>query len=819
MSEAEEKRRARLEALNRYTEENDFGGTFRGGYISPFGRNIGSSEHGTFTRSDIERYKLNEGSIGFDDDFAFDRRPEPRQPSPEKTPEPTAAPAVPEPEDIPVPEEAEMPEPDIQPLPEQPARTADERAAAELHEAWNTAPHATSEIIVNRSRECFSILRARNSSGRAGYEEISRGMIDIAEVLTIVGYDGVGREYLNARFRRDHTTVEGLINKRELEKSPEKLFDIASENGVQFFTRKNAGIAAKYLLDMSASSEEHIIQYLSFYRDEDGTVHHPDEAAIFRNAAPAAKVKELFTDSGSFRTVFLLCYRLLTELEASGYMQEFPVLIFTAHDSTAALGDIAEILGEPDIYKIDKHYKDADNKRVRLFNAANCTKYNIGRYMPEIMSSADVRPTIFAAGAAKQLGDGEMLRSAVVLPYTRNESEVSDIRGIYDHIRTVFIKHGITPEDWQRTVEGVDVSEFNVYSSYLAAQLLVTVWIILSELTDRESAEEYVGRLRKWFVTVTEDADEHMTERLKGFLRSGSEGVSLNRSGNANVIAESLNEYARRDMWRTDFAAVFASRGIISRSELSLQRSATVNGRSYRVYEIVQDKLFPYGELRTVVNEFAAGAPEIMIPFAQCCGQQICLAFGTLSGSECANILISGEDLSLRYSVCGSIINGVRGLGGQVIAADISDAEDSEDNGISYLHFAGAEAANTFLTELLMRKKENSAPLTLLIIGSSENWDMSARSPLVGKIMKNGGKYGIICCITAKSADIDGSFAVNIHAGEFGFRPGERRVFGIPAGECPQKQAVLDMPADSLLAAGSLATEKGYVRDPVIINL
>lgn len=851
MSEADEKRRAGLDALDRFAEENSFGNSFGGGYSSPFGRGIGTANRGTLTRSDIERFKANEGSMGFDDDFSF--TPRPRQPAtPVRAPAPPAVkppepvrtapvPVIEKPaeeviteiqhtaaEPVPVPPQpAEIPASAVQ-EPEEPAEpvvtspepaarlTAEERAAAELHEAWNTAAPVTDEIIVNRSRECFCVLRARNSSGRAGYEEISKGFIDIVEVRTVEGYDGTKHDFIAVRYRRDHTTADGMISREELERSPGSLLETASRNNVIFTGRRYAVMAAKYLLTVSADTLSDRVHHVSFYCDED-RIRHPDEADIYRNSASAERVKEFFLSDGDMQTVFLLCYRLLTELEASGYMQEFPVLIFNAHDPSAALSQAGEILGEKTVCRIDKHFNDAEDKRVRLYNAGHSSRYNIEKYLPEILAGTDTHPTIFAADGMKAFCGSDITRSSVIMPYALTERDLSELGGIYDFMRSAFLRCGISPEKWRQTADGIDVSEFNVYVSYLASQILLTAWMVLSEVTDKESAEASLGRLCRWILTLTEDPDDRMILRLKEFLRSGADGVSLNRSGNVHVIAETMNEYARNDMWRADFAAVLASQGIISRGELSLQRSATVNGRSYRVYEIVQDKLFSYGELRTVVNEFARSAPELSIPFAECCGQRISLAFSDMGDSSA--VLITGEDAERRFEVCGSIIEGAREQGIEVVAADISDTENTSDNGVSYIHSRDKDEANGFLKELLQRKKEDPGALILLIIENAEDWDMSARSPLVGRILRSGGKYGIICCVTAKSTDIAGKYSVYIHTGEFGFRQTERRVFGIPAGECPEKQAVLDMPESSFLAAGSLAAEKGYVRAPVILNL
>ena len=840
MSEADEKRRAGLDALERFTEENSFGNTFRGGYSSPFGRSIGSSDRGTLTRSDIERFKASEGSIGFDDDFTFTPRPapvrtpvRPPEPQPVKAPEPVRT--VPEPvrahtPEIPTqPPVPELPEPEEMTAPavretgipsEPPVKpTAEERAAAELHRAWNTAV-TESEIIVNRSRECFCVLRAKSPVGRAGYEEISRGFIDIAEVRTAVGFDGRKREYMSARFRRDHTFAEGQISREDIESEPGKLYDIAAAKGVQFTSRSNAGLAAKYLLSLANDAERASTRYFSFYRGENGEIHHPYEAEILRNAATAEKVRELFLNSGNAQTVFLLCYRLLTELEAAGYMQEFPVMILTARDPGAAVYEISEILGENAVYKIDKHYRDAADKRIRLFNAASGTKYNIEKYLPEIAADAGTHPTVFVSDGSKAFVTGKIARRAVILPYYSAENTMSELSGVYDFMRSAFIKSGISPENWQRTVEGIDVSDAGVYASYLTAQIMVTAWLVLSELTGKESADTALGGLRSWFLNMTSDPDERMLTQLRGFLRSGADGVSINRSGNVHVIAEVLNEYAKRELWRTDFAAELASLGVISRGELSLQRTATVGGRSHRVYEVVQDKLFSYGELRAVVNEFAKSAPEVTIPFAECCGHRVSLAFGDLTAGECANILISGEAGEQRYDVCGSILAGALGKEFEVIAAEISDAEDPvDDSGASYLHFGNTAEADDFLSDLLRKRKDGWEKPVMLIIEDAGRWDMSARSPLAGKILRSGGGYGIICVLTADSPDIPGKFSVNIHTGSPGFRPAERRIFGIPAGECPEKQAVLEMPGSSFLAVGALAAENGYIREPVILKL
>ena len=834
MSEEKEKRRAGLEALEKFTEENSIGKQFGRSLASPFGRGIGSVNRGSFTRSDIERYRLDEGSIGFDDDFSFMPRPTPPKTSqaavwkesvqPDNTVPAPADRIVPA-EPIPSAENAARETPEISDVRyddptvssaygTETVSAAEERISAELHDSWNISP-VQAEVIVNHSRECFSILRAKNSSGRAGYEEISKGFIDISEVRTIVGYDGTKRVYLSARFRRDHISEEGLISREMLENEPEKLYDTAALHNVRFTSRKNAGLSAKYLLSVSEEKDNGKTCYLSFHRDETGKMRHPDEAMIFRNTASGDEVKEFFLKEADMQTVFLLGCRLMTELEAVGYMNEFPPLLLTAAEPDTALAALSEILGISAFYRVDKHYRQADDERIRLYNAASGTKYNIGKYFSCIIESSLRKPTIFVTDRENLSAYGSVAAKAVRLPYEAAEYDMRRLGRIYDFMRSAFLKNCISPEEWQQIADGIDVSEFNVYVSYLAAQILLSVWLVLSEVMVKEQAEEFLGMLRRWILSVTEDPDARMVSNLKDFLRSGADGVSLNRSGNVHVTVEALNGLARRGIWQNDFASSLSSMGILQRGDLSFQRTATVNGRSRRVYEIVQDKLFTFGELRTVVNEFAKCCPDIVIPFAECDGKTISLAFSDIA-QENPTVRLSGTDIALRRSVCSAIICGARKQGIEVIGAEISDTEDTvSDDGVTYRHFIDANAGNGYLAGLLNDRKRSEKPPVLLMIEDAAKWDTSARSPL-SKILRSGGKYGIICCVTDSRADTDSEYAVYIHTGEFGFRPAERRIFGIPAGECPEKQAVLEMTENSFLAVGTLASEKGYIRGTVI---
>ena len=148
---------------------------------------------------------------------------------------------------------------------------------------------------------------------------------------------------------------------------------------------------------------------------------------------------------------------------------------------------------------------------------------------------------------------------------------------------------------------------------------------------------------------------------------------------------------------------------------------------------------------------------------------------------------------------------------------------------ITYVSFPDkglTEERDSFLMALYDFKKKEKDTHILLIIRDGNSWSTEDKSPLVNYILDKGRRFGIITCFLAdmlasrtfeRKDDLQRLFATYISFGNFTFRPWERRLFGIPSGECPEKQAVEELAERECIANGALATENCYIRYPLII--
>lgn len=777
----------------------------------------------------------------------------------------------PEPEEINLPEpefelelelEPELefePEPEFEPKPELELSEPEQINFDEILSQGTAEPvpekviHIQSEIVANHARECFCLMKYKGqdisvkSSGNC--EEISKGLFDIVSVGKVIDYDGTEKTYLSVRYWRDRNSLEGQIELDSLIENPKSLYDIADRNRVSFKNRRYAALVAEHVISVAREYKDVPLTYKGFYRDTAGNIRHPQEADIFRNSVSIQEMREFLTNGNSegteirWRTLFILCYRLLTEIRTAGIDEKYPALCFIAGDVSASAVEIAGVVGDTEVYRIDKSIISARDKSITVIDLCAGTEYYLKKYLNELVEDSVIHPVLFVADDIRYFGNSVNEEKIVFLPYETEDLIGVETERIYDFIRSALLRKNISSDKWKDIADNIDVSGFPESAGKLMSNILLSVWLILTETADKSSAERYIGIFRKETGIAIANPGSGVRNKLIKLLRSGADGVSLNRSGNVFITVDAFNK-AFHDY--KNAAPKLESEGLIIRGELSLQRTATINGQSKRVYEVVQNKLFSYGELKASVNNFGQNRPEKMLPIADCSGERVFLV-----PEESTNLMIVNHNSDQASTFISGLIRSVRENGSNVIVPalqnDISFSDDAvscylKDSGLYYSENSEALDIRAVSEKLInivftsdkerIRGLKDILPLcpenSLLLIDEALGDTLGSRRAELKKLIRTAERCGVIICTLQKQLSSDDHQNISALAGLFStfmlfgcteLSTTERRIFGIPSGESPEKHAVDEMISGQFLAVGSLATEKGYIRYPVILNM
>ena len=886
------------------------------GYSSPLGHIGGIGRYGSdfpLTDNQIADFKRREGSIGFDDDITFEKTAVINPPEINenyKTEADSAkgmeklvkAPAFPDisiyaQDNVGIYEENVVAKPDMDisvqttneiinnQVNSEKTENADQNKIAKLNynESKNDIEVSIGEIVVDLINERFYLLKSRSvfnkgfsdksnkSRPNRTCEVISKGVIEFIENRTVINFDGEADEYIAVRYYRNHTFTEGVLDKKGLTENPESLYEAALKQRVIFDSRKYSAIIADYLLTISEQYEQTTIVHKGFYIGTDKRLHHPDEIEIMLNSASTEEIRHFLgidTDKNediAKPAAIIFSLRLLSELKALGYIRRFPALVIVAADPVGTARTIAGLLGEDEVYKVERNMVSHGNKKIRVFDVFSSTKYNIEKYLPELINDAMVHPAAFVTNDIRQFYKQEYSPYILVLTWIKNDIPESAVH-IFNSIRTIFLRKNINPEEWGRIVSEVDTSDLAGIAAGFVPHLILATWTILSEITDKNIAENYIDGVKQLLISVVSDLSETMMIQLKTLLNSGYAGVYRNRSGNAIVIADVINKWANMNLWSSDFAARFAEKGIISRGELSFQKTATINGKSHRVFEIVQDYLFNYGELRTVTGEFANKKPEIMIPFAECCKKNIYISFDSIPEYAGANIMVIDNQGSVSSNVMNILVAGALEQNINVIIPlynepneYIDEAEhyfyrnnklykyslgndesfnEAEVSGkpsftskIIYVHLSGVlnkKSLGQFVCDFIKDEDSESYSVKMLIFDNTWDYNVALISWFIKKIFRIGSENGIINCISVNELsketapfinDIIGKTSVFIRTGNSPLKQIERHIFEVPSGDLEADFKLRSLPDNSCLAVGKISTENGYINDPIIAEI
>lgn len=721
----------------------------------------------------------------------------------------------------------------------------------------------------------YALMQKDHNKWSSMGEQISVGYITVSEVAEVSYYDESQRLTFTLMFFRDGIcTGQEIVDFGLLRNDPKTLENIAKTHNVVFIKSGKIKLVADYLINYSARQAKCVKRFYGFCFNHNGAFIYPGIKELAGSEASDEELLEfLWGETPEVphipgQVLFLLLYRLLSEMISSGVIERLPVVIAEAPTASDAAKHIADVLGEKTVFTIDSGTKEHTVEKVRVLDAAASTDYNIRNYMRGVIAHAVRHPVIIVTDKLKRIADHIEEDYSVILPYEGKYLPCEEAHRLYIAMLRIFNMTQKLKEGWHEELKKVDATDFPEGIRRFTADMIIAAKFIVKMLTkDGEKSAAYGSSFQAVLSEYMADNTERMLIRLKELLRTGDARYAPDKSGNINISGSCLSDCASAHGWTPMYMSKLRRVGVINDESL---KNVTVNGVSYKGYTINFKKLFKDGELRAVYNEYAKKTrPGVMIPFAECCGFTVYFALKDRSGADNANILITGPSGSGKSAAVTRLaseaakvdipvmIPVLDGDGREYIKdaahylfengkfVRINDPSDvaefkNEDTGseimlfeprIIYIHFPDAaeqsalrSMQNRFLNKVFAEKKKRS-DLVMLQIDEAQEWDMQPGSSLVN-IIRQGRKHGFITCLVTQSvsrdmcSDVDNfvdqfdtlvDFGKNRHSrvelNKFGFEDHERMM-----------DVMKDRPEYGCLAVGHLSTATCGLRYPVLLT-
>ncbi len=760
------------------------------------------------------------------------------------------------------------------------------------------------DVGVNNDRECFFVLKAKkyNRANRYNtsfsplnhdklesynndfddifdYMEITKGLILLREVEITFGYDNTVSETIKLEFVRDRIRESITLNTSDLRSDPFCLYEIAMEKRVFILSKKYAPILTDYIL-MQVERVKHYdptgfnmpwvqrnIIYHGFYCRPNqttlqyGAVNDSEKTANKDEMQDFMGIKnnEIRENIPTYKFA-ALCLRILSEMRKVYDFGKMPVLVIETRHLRKNIPDICELFEEDMSYVVDKNLKDIKDRRLLILDLDSSTKYNLDKYLSDVMHDTAIHPSILVTSDASYIRDNCPEYMYTIIYYQPNTSTAANLNKICNYVRYTIINIGNKSSLFVNTNGEIDVSTF---PKHLQKPVFYVLWILRQTLISMELNTQQIGnyliKFKDDLLKIVSDPYKDLAESIIDLLHSGVSGIKLNRNGNVFVMADVMKKFAADNRLPTHYAGKLADEGLIRCENGNHTVTATMYGRSQKVYEFQQGKLFGFGELRAVTDDSLKIRNLITVPIGKSSNVQINVVLADTENESANNILMLGPDNRIKRNAEKKLISTVAGKGLSVVVAETFPSDDHVEGSmncfcekgklsiheelraisfdeilspgkITYVSFPDkglTEERDSFLMALYDFKKKEKDTHILLIIRDGNSWSTEDKSPLVNYILDKGRRFGIITCFLAdmlasrtfeRKDDLQRLFATYISFGNFTFRPWEKRFFGIPSGECPEKQAVEELAERECIANGALATENCYIRYPLIID-
>ena len=770
-----------------------------------------------------------------------------------------------------------------------------------------TQKYSFYDVGYNIDRECFFVLKSKKYNRANRYNtsfsplnhdklesydndfddifdcmEITKGLILLREVETTFGYDNTVSETIKLEFVRDRIRESITLNTSVLRSDPFCLYEIAMENRVFILSKKYAPIITDYIL-MQVEHVKHYdptgfnmpwvqrnIIYHGFYCKPNKMTIQYGAGNLLNDSENTASKNEMHEFMGIKNNeireniptykIAALCLRILSEMRKVYDFGKMPVLVIETRHLRKNIPDICELFEEDMSYVVDKNLKDIKDRRLLILDLDSSTKYNLDKYLSDVMRDTANQPSILVTSDASHIRDNYPEYMYTIIHYQPNTSTAASLNKICNYIRYTIINIGNKSSLFVNTNRKINVAEF---PKHLQKPVFYVLWILKQTLISMELNAQQIGNYLKKFkddlLKIVSDPYKDLTESIKNLLHTEVRGIKLNRNGNVFVMADVMKKFAVDSRLPAHYAGKLADEGFIRCENGNHTVTATMYGRSRKVYEFQQGKLFGFGELRAVTDDSLKIRNLITVPIGKSSNVQINVVLADTDNKSANNILMLGSDNRIKRNAEKKLISTVAGKGLSVVVAETFPSDDHIDGSlncfyekgklsvreeqhaisfddilspgkITYVSFPDndfTEDRDSFLMALYDFKKKEKDTRVLLIIRDGNNWPTDSKSPLINYILDKGRRFGIITCFLAdmlasrtfeRKDDIQRLFATYISFGNFTFRPWERRLFGIPSGECTEKQAVEELAERECIANGALATENCYIRYPLIID-
>ena len=770
-----------------------------------------------------------------------------------------------------------------------------------------TQKYSFYDVGYNIDRECFFVLKSKkyNRANRYNtsfsplnhdklesydndfddifdYMEITKGLILLREVETTFGYDNTVSETIKLEFVRDRIRESITLNTSVLRSDPFCLYEIAMENRVFILSKKYAPIITDYIL-MQVEHFKHYdptgfnmpwvqrnIIYHGFYCKPNKMTIQYGAGNLLNDSENTANKDEMQDFMGINNNeireniptykIAALCLRILSEMRKVYDFGKMPVLVIETRHLKKDIPDICELFEEDMCYVVDKNLKDVKDRRLLILDLDSSTKYNLDKYLSDVMHDTAIHPSILVTSDASYIRDNYPEYMYTIIYYQPNTSTAANLNKICNYVRYTIINIGNKSSLFVNTNGKINVAEF---PKHLQKPVFYVLWILKQTLISMELNAQQIGNYLKKFkddlLKIVSDPYKDLAESIIDLLHSGVRGIKLNRNGNIFVMADVMKKFAADNRLPAHYAGKLADEGFIRCENGNHTVTATMYGCSRKVYEFQQSRLFGFGELRAVTDDSLKNRNLITVPIGKSSNVQINVVLADTENESTNNILILGPDNRIKRNAEKNLISKVAGDGLSVVIADAFPNADHIDGSlncfyekgklsvreeqctisfdeilspgkITYVSFPDKELTedrDSFLMALYDFKKKEKDTHILLVIKDGNSWSTEDKSPLVNYILDKGRRFGIITCFLAdmlasrtfeRKDDIQRLFATYISFGNFTFRQWERRLFGIPSGECPEKQVVEELAKSECIANGALTTEKCYIRYPLIID-
>ncbi len=346
--------------------------------------------------------------------------------------------------------------------------------------------------------------------------------------------------------------------------------------------------------------------------------------------------------------------------------------------------------------------------------------------------------------------------------------------------------------------------------------------------------------------TAIIDGSVEVVQRADFDIENGKESAFFDGK-NIYVMPKALEKIANDN--GVDYRAFISelkSADVLRIVEGKAQIPVTVNGRSVRAICIPVGKIFGFGEIGINEERFES-EPEIKIEIGETDGKKLFFALKDKTGNENGHSYVCGPSASGKSTFLIGVANRALASGMNVISVgyEYSALEVGEvltvthddlysegfgkivtEPGAAYTLIPNNEitAEDILLQLYTIKTKSETIDSTLLIVDEVQTVDCSQTGALTKLILRQGRKFGILAILasqylTAEDArNVDK--ALKQCATKIAFAPGREAsvasMLGVSATDKEARRRLEDIERYSFAARGMLATDKGYIRTPVI---